>query len=87
MIGGERKKTRSSSFLYGLRCLCRVAAPACSDFLIAKMVTTHSFPNCECDVVNGTLHGSGGEKADALSPSLINPGVGSESSLRLSLVA
>jgi hypothetical protein len=33
------------------------------------------------------LHGSGGKKVDALNTPLINPGAGSEPSLRLSLVA
>jgi hypothetical protein len=38
-------------------------------------------------VASGTLHGSGGEKDDALSVPLINLGTGSEPSLQLSLVA
>jgi hypothetical protein len=38
-------------------------------------------------VASGTLHGSGGEKAGALSTPLINLGVGSEPSLRLSFMA
>jgi hypothetical protein len=38
-------------------------------------------------VVNGTLQGSGGKKANALSAPLINLGIGSEQSLQLSLVA
>jgi hypothetical protein len=33
------------------------------------------------------LHDSGGKKVDALNAPLINPGVGSEPSLQLSLVA
>jgi hypothetical protein len=35
-------------------------------------------------VASGTLHGSDGEKDDASSTPLINPGVGSEPSLRFS---
>jgi hypothetical protein len=38
-------------------------------------------------VVSRALHSSVGEKADALSVPLINPGVGSELSLQFSLVA
>jgi hypothetical protein len=38
-------------------------------------------------VVSGTLHGSGGERADAFNAPLINLGMGYELSLQLSLVA
>jgi hypothetical protein len=37
-------------------------------------------------VVSGTLHGSDGEKADAPSMPLINPGVGSKPSLQFSFM-
>jgi hypothetical protein len=38
-------------------------------------------------MVSGTLHGSSGEKANALNAPLINPGTGFKPSVRLSLVA
>jgi hypothetical protein len=38
-------------------------------------------------VASGMLHDSGGKKVDALNAPLINPDVGSEPSLQLSLVA